>query len=72
MANDALDPGDGTYPYFPRNADGSPAYERAGFKDPALPYRERLESQDGVLIDLTSPVVPPTVDPATLPGGIAR
>jgi hypothetical protein len=27
MANDALDPGpDGTYPYFPRQADGSPAW----------------------------------------------
>ncbi len=73
MAADALDPGAGsTYPYFPRRLDGSPDYDRAGYKDPALPYGQRLESQHGVLIDLTCPVTVPTVDPSSLPGGIAR
>ncbi len=73
MAEDALDPGpDATYPFFPRNADGSPDYERAGFRDPALPYEQRLTSQNGVRIDLTCPVAVPTVDPNSLPGGIAR
>lgn len=73
MAHDVLDPGpDGTYPYFPRHLDGSPDYDRTGYKDPALPYAQRQESQKGVGIDLTCPVVPPTVDPTTLPGGVAR
>ena len=26
MAHDALSPGDGSYPYFPRHADGTPAW----------------------------------------------
>ena len=73
MAHDALDPGPGqTFPYFPRHANGAPNYDRAGYKDPALPYRERLVRQSGVLIDLTCPVPVPTVDPNTLPGGVAQ
>lgn len=66
MANDALDPGpDGTYPYWPRNPDGSPDMERmAGL---------RREARAG-LIDVTprfgpehpqagQPIVPPTIPP---------
>ncbi len=73
MANDALDPGpNATFPYFPRHLDGSPDYNRAGFKDPTLPYEQRLDSQHGLPIDLTCPVQIPIVDPNTLPGGIVR
>ncbi len=56
MARDALDPGDGSYPAFPRLSDGS-------WDTGRMPVG--IHSQDGELIDLTprhpdgSPIVPP-------------
>ncbi len=63
MASDALDPGDGGYPAFPRLQDGSWDTER-------MPVG--MHSKDGVRIDLTprhpdrTPIVPPGMTlPAT-------
>ena len=61
MAEDALDPGDGSFPNWPRRPDGSPDPER-------MPTG--LHRQDGTLVDLTprhpaghplagEPIVPP-------------
>ena len=71
MAVDALDPGPlGDYPYFPRKADGSPAWSDTaatdGFRvDGVTPMPRGLRSQDGLLIDVTptgpdGPITPPT------------
>lgn len=66
MPNDALDPGpDGSYPHWPRLADGTPDPER-------MPTGERWHrTPDGrlVRVDLTprhpdgTPINPPTIPP---------
>ena len=72
MAVDALDPGPlGDYPYFPRKADGSPAWSDTAATDGVrmdgvTPMPRGLRSQDGTIIDLTptnpdgSILTPPT------------
>ncbi len=67
MANDALDPGDGTYPHWPRRLDGTPDTERM----PQGVTRQRGPDGRVRLIDLTvydpetgEAVVPPTFPPA--------
>lgn len=66
MTNDALDPGpDGSYPHWPRMADGSPDPVRM----PSGVRRQRTPEGDHVLVDLTirdadgQPIVPPTLPP---------
>lgn len=66
MPNDALDPGDGTYPHWPRRPDGSPDPERM----PQGVTRQRGPDGKVRVIDLTSydretgkPIVPPTLPP---------
>jgi hypothetical protein len=62
MAVDAFDPGpNGDYPYWPRNPDGTPEL------GPGTRMPSGLDSQDGVVIDLTprdpdgDPIVPPNL-----------
>lgn len=67
MPHDALDPGDGTYPYWPRKPDGSPDPERM----PTGQHRQRIRkgkrSGEVVVTDQTprkpdgTPIVPPTL-----------
>lgn len=76
MAHDALDPGpDGTYPYFPRLPDGSPAWSDRcppgyhGGRMPRGTHRQRTPSGEVVMIDMTpydsagNPIDPPTLQP---------
>ncbi len=81
MANDALEPGDGTYPYFPRRADGAPSWSDAaetdgvGIADPAgvvrapMPRGLRTILRDGqrILVDVTPYAGSEPVNPPTLP-----
>lgn len=74
MARDALDPGpDNSYPYWPRNPDGSPKMDATGAQDGGMPVglrTIRLGKTKRVLIDVTprddagAPIVPPTVPDA--------
>lgn len=76
MVLDAFDPGeDGTYPWFPRLANGTPAWSDtpssdgipvAGLDGLTTPMPRGLRVHDGRLVDLTptgadgSPINPPT------------
>jgi hypothetical protein len=67
MPNDALDPGpDGTYPYWPRTAEG----EWDEVRMPTGEHYQRRKSDGKVFrVDLTprqtdgTPIVPPDLDP---------
>lgn len=82
MAVDALDPGDGSYPHFPRRTDGSPAWsdipEADGVPVPGrgpgglvtpMPRGLRHILRDGerVAIDVTPRVGTVLVDPPVVP-----
>lgn len=67
MAVDAFDPGpDGSYPYWPRNADGTPDADRM----PTGVHVQLDRRGNRTKVDLTprhadgTPIVPPTIPPA--------
>lgn len=74
-AADALDPGDGSFPNFPRFPDGSPAWADLappGYKGAVMPrglQRQRTPDGQVVLVDLTprdaagAPINPPAINP---------
>ena len=83
MVKDAFDPGeDGSYPWFPRLADGNPAWSDSAATDgipvagldglTTTPMPRGLRSQAGKLVDLTprSPDGTP-LNPPTRPHGLA-
>lgn len=72
MARDAYEPGPGgTYPNWPRRADGTPDPERM----PTGSHKQKTESGEVVVVDVTPryPVDHPRagepIDPPTIPGG---
>lgn len=69
MANDALDPGpDGTYPWWPRNPDGT--WDAVRMPTGVHRQRDRATGET-ILIDLTprhpdgTPIIPPGLIPPT-------
>ncbi len=72
MAHDALAPGDGTYPHFPRYEDGSPNFRAvvgvdAWFENGVWLTTQRAADGSRVVIDVTprlpdgTPINPPTL-----------
>jgi hypothetical protein len=82
VAGDALEPGDGTYPYFPRKLDGSPAWSDVAETDGVMVpgrgpggmvtpmprgFRTIIRNGGRVLVDVTPYNGAEPVNPPTLP-----